>query len=305
MAEIAKENGVVQNGSENIQGKSVENGIQEVKQKSSEVAQGKDMDNGVKEVEEKPSRTGKKRKNQFGDYDESYMSVDSWRKRWKKGQTRFHMPKVHPMLEKNFEWLTKGEKKQRVFLPLCGKSLDLNWLAEKEQIVIGNECSAEGCEQFFKENELEFTKESLKDTVGDVYKAKDKDITIYCCDYFKLTEDVIGTFDCIWDRGALAAIDPQDRTRYAKVITPLLRKGGRYLLDLFQLDHESFVGPPYDCKPTDVDDMFGKYFNIDRVVTRDALSAWQREWGVKYFIQDVYHFTPKVTEEITKCACSK
>ena len=39
-----------------------------------------------------------KRINQFGDYNNERLTISAWNKRWAAGQTRFHMPKVHPLV---------------------------------------------------------------------------------------------------------------------------------------------------------------------------------------------------------------
>ncbi|XP_006825177.1 thiopurine S-methyltransferase-like [Saccoglossus kowalevskii] len=245
----------------------------------------------------------RKRKNQFGDHDDDYMTVETWRKRWRKGQTKFHLEKVHPILQKHYSWLTKEEEKQRFFLPLCGKSLDLKWLVDKGHVVVGNECSAEGVKQFFDEHDLEYTVEPIEDISGDIHQAKNLDVTIYCCDFFLITPEIIGTFDAVWDRGSLAAIHPEDRKKYADVFFPLLKKDGRCLLDLFQVDHEHFAGPPHTFPPEELQTLLGKHLQVELVNTRDALTSWQKEWGVAYFIQNDYYITHKTEEVPNKEEC--
>ncbi|XP_077991314.1 thiopurine S-methyltransferase-like [Glandiceps talaboti] len=264
------------------------------------VAEPKNIKNGIEQVKTNGSQTSRKRKNQFGDDNDDYMTNETWRKRWKNKQTKFHMQKVHPTLEKHYDWLTDKKEQQRIFLPLCGKSLDLKWLADQGQVVIGNEYCPEGIEQFFEEHDMEYSKESIKDIKGYIYKAKGKNITIYCCDYFLLTPDVTGTFDCIWDRGALAAINPVDRVKYAKVMSPLLRKDGRYLLEFFEVDHETFIGPPYDLKPKLLENIYATHFKTEKAETRNSLTPFQKDCGISYFIVYVYYVTwpLEIREEI-------
>lgn len=52
------------------------------------------------------------------------------------------------------------------------------WLADQGCQVIGVEFAEKACEDFFKENNLEF------DVSNSVYMAKDKAIKIYCGDFY-------------------------------------------------------------------------------------------------------------------------
>ena len=47
--------------------------------------------------------------------------------------------------------------------------------------------------------------------------------------------------------------------RYADVITGVLKTDGRYLLDMFQLEHDTFVGPPHNFEPEEAQTLYGKY----------------------------------------------
>ncbi len=39
-----------------------------------------------------------------------------------------------------------------------------------------------------------------------------------CGNHFELTKELVGEHvDCVWDRGAMVAIDPKDRSRYILV----------------------------------------------------------------------------------------
>lgn len=233
--------------------------------------------------------------NQFGDYeDTTNMSVDDWGDRWNKSQTQFHMNRVHPMLEKHYNDLTGGKASSRIFLPLCGKSLDLKWLADKGHDVVGCEGVDLGCREFFEEQNIPYKAEPIKGVEGVVYKATDgKKITLYRCDYFELTSKITGTFDCIWDRGSFVAIPTQRRQEYVNVTAPLLKKNGKYLLDCFLVDNNAFGGPPFNCKEDEVKKYFGSACTTRKIDTKDAFTKWQESWGIKSFVEEVYMLLPK------------
>lgn len=151
----------------------------------------------------------------------------------------WHRDTVNKFLIKYVHELTGGRSNLRVFVPLCGKSLDMLWLAEQGHNVVGVEVAKQAIESFFEENDLTFSVEKVKlaatvDPV-DVYKCVEKKIIIFCCDLFVLSEeDVGGRFDAIWDRGSLSAMQPAVVNRgkkYAKKLHSLLAADGNYLLE--------------------------------------------------------------------------
>ena len=79
------------------------------------------------------------------------MEADFWHDRWEKDLTGFHLDEVNPYLKEKWSVLNL-KAAARVFVPLCGKSLDLIWLAEQGFDVIGIELSPLAVQAFFSEN---------------------------------------------------------------------------------------------------------------------------------------------------------
>ncbi|MEQ8660123.1 MAG: thiopurine S-methyltransferase, partial [Gammaproteobacteria bacterium] len=66
------------------------------------------------------------------------MEPDFWLDKWASAQIGFHEPHPHPLLVAH--WASLGlATGARVFVPLCGKSLDLCWLAAAGCTVVGIE----------------------------------------------------------------------------------------------------------------------------------------------------------------------
>ena len=79
------------------------------------------------------------------------MEADFWHNRWENNLTGFHLNEVNPHLKEN--WASMNMKSgTRIFVPLCGKSLDLIWLAEQGHQVVGVELSSLAIEAFYTEN---------------------------------------------------------------------------------------------------------------------------------------------------------
>ena len=57
-------------------------------------------------------------------------------------------------------------------------------------------------------------------------------MTIYNCDFFLMTPEILGPVDAVYDRGALEAINLQDRQLYAKLMQSLLGPNFRYIATL-------------------------------------------------------------------------
>ena len=97
-------------------------------------------------------------------------------------------------------------------MPLCGKSLDMLWLAEQGYQVIGVELSPIAVKAFFKENHLKPVKRRL----GDFTLWSHGNISILCGDYFSLSQTQLGQIDTVYDRAALTALPEDIRPLYVE-----------------------------------------------------------------------------------------
>nr|XP_054771831.1 probable thiopurine S-methyltransferase [Lytechinus pictus] len=233
------------------------------------------------------------RRNQFGEVSDGHMSLEDWLEQWRKGKTRFTMKVPNRMLVKHHGKLVEGKTNPVFFLPCCGKSLDIKWLSDKGYSVVGVEIAEMACRQFFDGHDIKYEEEDIKDgPQGKLFKGIDCDIRLYSCDFFSVTSALIGQFDCIWDRGSYAAMNPSDRQRYCDVISKLLKDDGRYLLDCFELEHSVFAGPPHTTDPKDLERYFDS-FDVNQIEHVDAMNDWTRSWGVEYFYQNDFILTHK------------
>ena len=193
-----------------------------------------------------------------------------WTDMWKEHIFPWHEDGVHEYLIKYIDELTGGRLNIRVFVPLCGKSVDMLWLADQGHTVVGVELADKAIESFFTENNLTFTKEPVKLAAGsepaEVYRCNEKQITIFCCDLFTLKEEDIGEkVDAIWDRGSLSAIVPSagDRgKRYAKHMRSLLARDGNYLLESHHYEVDRGNDPPASISDELRNEIFGEDFTI-------------------------------------------
>jgi thiopurine S-methyltransferase len=126
------------------------------------------------------------------------MQADFWLKKWASGQIGFHLPDVNPYLQRYWPAL-QIPAQARVLVPLCGKSLDLRWLAHQGHRVLGVELSETAIRDFFVEQQLE--PEVSERGAFNVYRAAS--IEVWCGDFFALTAEDVADCVALYDRAAL------------------------------------------------------------------------------------------------------
>ncbi|CAK8674758.1 unnamed protein product [Clavelina lepadiformis] len=187
-----------------------------------------------------------------------------WHKRWQNRDFTFHLPEAHPDMVKHKDKFLKP--KCRVFLPFCGKAVDLKYLADDGHDVVGCEVSNSAVLQFFEEQSIKFERSQHATAPYEIFKAIDEKITIYKGDFFALDSSIIGKFDAVWDRGAFVATDPSRRQEYIDVIYGFLNTGGKYLLQTFQYEG-NVSATPFSTSPLEFGDIFGQKFNFSILQT--------------------------------------
>ncbi|XP_071964897.1 probable thiopurine S-methyltransferase [Antedon mediterranea] len=192
-------------------------------------------------------------------------SIDHWKMSWVENSIPFHLLEVHPSLGRHVDKLTKGRDNLTIFFPLCGKAVDMRWLAEKGHKVIGVEISDVAIKTFFKEANLEFTESDIKDGEGKLFMSKDENIKLFQCDMFKYKREFGGMVDAIWDRGALEAIDVDQREFYLKLMLSILKLDGVYLLHCFEFPDGAFETGPHEIKQNEIVEMFGPKCSVDKL----------------------------------------
>jgi thiopurine S-methyltransferase len=76
------------------------------------------------------------------------VDASFWHDKWQRNQIGFHEPQANPLLLAHFDSLSLRAG-SRIFVPLCGKTLDINWLLARGQRVVGAELSEIAVQQLF------------------------------------------------------------------------------------------------------------------------------------------------------------
>ena len=148
------------------------------------------------------------------------MDADFWQQRWRQGRIGFHQDRPTPLLEQYWDAIGVPAG-TRVLVPLCGKSLDLAWLAARGHHVLGVELSRLAVEQFFAEHAL--TPSVHESANGRHYVSGA--IEIVEGDAFTLEPALLAGCDAVYDRAALIALPAALRRTYRDTVYSRLPPG--------------------------------------------------------------------------------
>jgi len=152
-----------------------------------------------------------------------------WLQCWRDQRTDFNQKTVNQFLTRFWPGLNLAQG-SLVFVPLCGKSLDMIWLADQGYEVIGVELSPIAVGAFFRENHLR----PVRRRAGKFVLWKHGRISILCGDYFSLTRKDLGQVDTVYDRAALTALPEDIRKLYVAHLSLIVPKN----TDVFLLTTE-------------------------------------------------------------------
>jgi len=182
------------------------------------------------------------------------MEPEFWRQRWQENKIGFHLDEVNPYLIEH--WSRLGVKPGTcVFVPLCGKSMDMAWLAAQGYEVEGIEISELAIEQFFSEQGLPYEREEVGEWV--VYHSGDDSglVRIWCGDFFKLEAPQLGSIDVVYDRASLIALPPEMRRQYVQKLLELTGPVPQFLITL-SYEQSQMPGPPFSVEPSEVNELY-------------------------------------------------
>jgi thiopurine S-methyltransferase len=195
------------------------------------------------------------------------LQPDFWYERWRTGQIGFHQPAVDRHLRRHWPDLGLSEN-SRVFVPLCGKSLDLLWLRERGHAVAGVELSAVALESFCMEQGVLARRRPLDHF--EVYEAAQ--IRLYRGDFFELAPELLGTFCAIYDRASLISWAPELRPAYVAQVAALSQPGTLTLLIAMEYPQAQMPGPPFSLSAEDIGLLYSGSHAIQPLSRQDILA---------------------------------
>ncbi|MGR3887631.1 thiopurine S-methyltransferase [Pseudomonas sp. 1152_12] len=216
------------------------------------------------------------------------MEPTFWQERWARNQIGFHLPEVNPYLQRHWPRLGLADG-AKVLVPLCGKSLDLMWLASSGYRVLGVELSEQAVEAFFSEQGL--VPRISRRGAFMVYQADL--IEVWCGDFFALDAEALADCSALYDRAALIALPPLMRAQYIGHLDGLLRPGCQGLLITVDYDQAQKAGPPFAVTDDEVEVLLGSHWVAQVVEEQDILGeSWKFvQDGVTRLEERVYQLT--------------
>lgn len=195
------------------------------------------------------------------------MEPGFWHDKWQSQQIGFHQSDINPFLVKHWESL-KLEGKGKVFVPLCGKSLDMEFLAAQGHEVIGSELSVLAVNQFF---EAAGAKPQSR-IQGEHVHHSAQGVTLIEGDFFTLDEELVAGCSGFYDRAALIAWPVEMRIDYVRKLAALIPAGTPGLLITLDYPQEALIGPPFAVSPNWVEEFVGEYFEVAVLESQDVLA---------------------------------
>ncbi len=181
-----------------------------------------------------------------------------WLQRWRDERIGFHQPHVSPLLERHWDALDVPPD-ARVFVPLCGKSLDMAWLAARGHRVLGVELAESAVRQFFAEQRLDadvHETASGRHFVSGPYE-------LIVGDAFALDADTLADCVATLDRAALIALPPELRRTYAATTYSRLPAGCRGLAITLEYPRREKAGQPFSVEEDEMRALFAPRWTID------------------------------------------
>ncbi len=210
------------------------------------------------------------------------MDPDFWHQKWERNDIGFHRAEANPLLVEYFGRLP-ARKGGRIFLPLCGKTLDIAWLLARGYRVAGAELSRTAVEQLFAGLGVE---PGITET-GEWSRYSASGINIFVGDIFRLSGAALGPVDAVYDRAALVALPAEMRARYTAHLEEITA-GAPQLLICYEYDQALAEGPPFSVSDEEVDRHYRAAYALTRLASvevpgglKGKCAAREKVWLLK------------------------
>ena len=191
------------------------------------------------------------------------MNPEFWQNRWQEKRIGFNQSAVNPLLIKYWSSLNVPTS-SRIFVPLCGKSIDMVWLAAQGYDVVGVELVESAVQDFFGEQNIEPTiHQHAKNPDIKCYQGKllGQKVELWVADIFALTSEDTGKIKAVYDKAALIALPADMRSNYSEQISEISGNAPQLLITL-NYDQSKKDGPPFSINHEQVQKYYGSHYQI-------------------------------------------
>jgi thiopurine S-methyltransferase len=221
------------------------------------------------------------------------MELEFWHDKWDRNEIGFHLDAPHPWFERAIKDLHITPE-QTVFVPLCGKTHDIDLLLQHGCQIVANELSELAVKELF--SRLGLTPNITNWLEGKLYQTPR--LTVYAGDFFKLKPSDLASvyqtqIDWIYDRAALVALPLDMRKQYSAALSHLCPQANQMLMTL-DYDQSLMQGPPFSVSQDEVTQHYDEAYNIEVIHQQDIIDKEPRfkQRGLTAFHQRLYRLMP-------------
>lgn len=222
------------------------------------------------------------------------MEPSFWHRCWERNSLGFHQAEIHPFLTQYFD-AHRLATDRHVFVPLCGKSLDMVYLAQRLQVT-GAELSEIACRDFFIEKGVSYQEQLLTGPNGDVRFRRFyvENMQLFQGDFFQLFPAMLDDVDWIYDRAALIALPPALRAHYAQHLRQFIGEQTRLFLISLEFPAHELTGPPFPVFTEEIKQLFAG-LKVELLATRPLENKQfaQRTFNVSHLTEHLYLISRK------------
>jgi len=199
------------------------------------------------------------------------VDKDYWEDVWRNEELGFHQAQVNRHLQRFWQKLQLVPA-SRVFVPMCGKSLDMDWLLSEGHEVIGADIAERAQEDY-----LVTHKEPISYTAANKLRLAWQGRLLFVAgDILHLEPDMLRSVDAVYDRAALIALPRAVRQNYALFLAHSLKPGAQMLLITRQAPTEQLM-PPFNVSAAEVEELYGANFVLEHLLKEERLDGVEEE----------------------------
>ena len=217
------------------------------------------------------------------------MNAKFWHSRWQEKRIGFNQSTVNPLLMRYFKQLNVPAG-SHIFVPLCGKSIDMAWLAAQGYDIVGVELVETAVKAFFTEQNISPTVHQHVDNSAIKYyqgQLLGQTITLWVADIFALTTEDIGSVKAVYDKAALIALPADMRVQYSAQMYQLSANAPQFIITL-AYDQSKKAGPPFSISSEQIQQYYGDNYHISELASEPTsigsapeLTASEHVWLLK------------------------
>jgi thiopurine S-methyltransferase len=192
-----------------------------------------------------------------------------WIERWENREIGFNQEEPNPFMVRYFERLNL-KKESRILVPLCGKTIDISWLLAESYSVVGIELSEIAVRELFEELGVVPTVSKREE---HTFYSTEK-LTVIVGDIFKVTSEMIGSIDAIYDRAALVALTTDLRKKYAIHLRKITNNASQLLL-CFEYDQSLMNQSPYSVDEEEVKAHYGEHYSLEQLFREEIMGGFK------------------------------